>query len=152
MTSIFPAPLSVTFEVIGIPAPQGSIKAFAVNGRAMMKPSGGDKFAQWRNAVSQAAKVVAAGGPALDGPLGLHVQFRFPMPKSRPKRLHEIGTAWKTTAPDTDKLVRAVGDALTAAQLVRDDSLFVAVTATKIETTGWTGAVITVSERGEPRE
>lgn len=136
---------TVTFEVVGIPKPQGSMKAFAVGGRAMMKPSGGNEFAAWRNAVSQAARDVNAPAP-MSGPLRLNIVFRFPMPKSRPKALQVAGQGWKTTAPDTDKLIRCVGDALTAAGLIGDDALFAIVHAKKLETTGWTGAVVTVSE------
>ena len=41
--------------------------------------------------------------------------------RGRPRRLdRERGEAWKTTAPDTDKLVRTIGDALTAANLIAD--------------------------------
>lgn len=135
----------VAFDVYGVPMPQGSMKAFNAGGRARMKPSGGAGFAAWRNAVSEAAKRVAdtLDGP-LDGPLTLTAEFRFPMPASRPKRVREAGTAPKTTAPDLDKLVRCVGDALTAARLVTDDARFAYIGATKCETTGWTGASIRV--------
>lgn len=135
----------VTFEVVGIPKPQGSMKAFAVGGRAMMKPSGGTDFASWRNAVSEAAKRAAEGLDApLDGPLSLTVTFRFPMPTSRPKAARAAGEAFKTTAPDLDKLVRTIGDAITAANLIADDARFAIINATKVETTNWTGATIRV--------
>lgn len=132
----------VLFDVIGTPKPQGSMKAFMAGGHARQKPSGGLEFAAWRNAVSEAARHQAEIVGKLDGPLRLNVLFRFDMPKSRPKAARELGRAPKTTAPDLDKLVRAIGDALTAAGLIRDDALFVAITAEKIETTGWTGATI----------
>jgi Holliday junction resolvase RusA-like endonuclease len=134
----------IEFEVIGVPKPQGSMKAFAVGGRARMKPSGGGDFAAWRNAVSDAARNAIGDAPALDGPLLLAVTFRFPMPASRPKRDRERGETWKTTAPDTDKLVRTIGDALTAANLIADDARFAVINATKVETTGWSGAIIRV--------
>lgn len=137
----------IEFEVIGLPKPQGSMKAISIGGQARVKPSGGNEFAAWRNAVSQAARDVAEHDDVsapLDGPLALDVTFRFPMPKSRPKRDHAAGLAWKTTAPDLDKLVRTVGDALTASGLIADDARFAVIKATKAETTGWTGAVIRV--------
>jgi Holliday junction resolvase RusA-like endonuclease len=147
--------MSVTqFEVIGTPKPQGSMKAFSAGGHARMKPSGGADFAAWRNAVSQAAKDVAGHDDVIapmSGSLRLDVSFRFPMPKSRPKATREHGWCWKTTAPDTDKLVRSIGDSLTAAGLIHDDALFAVIFAEKIETTGWTGAIITVRELAEPR-
>lgn len=140
----------IEFEVIGVPKPQGSMKAFSAGGQARIKPSGGAAFASWRNAVAQAAKDVADGAPALDGALELKVAFRFPMPTSRPKAVRAFGECWKTTAPDADKLLRCVGDALTASGLITDDARFVDISATKIETTGWTGAVITITHKDRP--
>lgn len=137
----------IEFEVIGVPKPQGSMKAFNVGGHARVKPSGGSDFAAWRNAVSQAARDVSEHDDVtapLDGPLALVVTFRFPMPKSRSKAAQKAGETWKTSAPDTDKLVRTIGDALTAAKLITDDARFAVINATKVETTGWTGAVIRV--------
>jgi crossover junction endodeoxyribonuclease RusA len=137
------AEILVKFDVIGIPMPQGSMKAFSVGGKARVKPSGGAGFAQWRNAVSETARQHAPDTPH-DGPLSLNIVFRFPMRASRPKKTRDAGWAWKTTAPDLDKLVRAVGDALTAAAFIADDARFVSITASKIETTGWTGACIMI--------
>ena len=134
----------VAFDVLGVPKPQGSMKAFMAGGNARLKPSGGSDFAAWRNAVSDAARRAGEHHEPLDGPLALVVTFRFPMPKSRSKRDRDRGEAWKTTAPDTDKLVRTIGDALTAANLITDDARFAIVNATQVETTGWTGASIAV--------
>jgi Holliday junction resolvase RusA-like endonuclease len=149
----------VEFEVVGVPKPQGSIKAFKVGNAIRTQPAGGASFAQWRNAVAQAAKDLMLGEVEqwartiggddcrvpFDGPLGLSVEFRFPMPASRSKADRTAGACWKTTAPDTDKLIRTIGDALTAAGLIADDARIVALEARKIETTGWTGAVITLT-------
>lgn len=138
-------PDAVTFDVVGIPMPQGSMKAFSAAGKARMKPSGGAGFAAWRNAVSDAAKRIADQRDApMDGPLLLTAEFRFPLPASRPKRLRDAGIAAKTTAPDIDKLLRCLGDALTASGLIADDARISEVRAIKIETTGWTGATIGV--------
>lgn len=144
----------IEFEVIGIPAPQGSKKAFSVNGRAMMKESSGG-HAAWRNAVAEKAREVA--GVALcniaepfDGPLGLSIEFRFPMPKSRAKWQRDRGRIFKTTAPDTSKLVRCVEDGLQAAGLIADDARFCTIEASKVEVVGWTGAVITITREDQP--
>ena len=137
---------ALSFEVVGIPKPQGSMKAFAVGGVARMKPSGGNDFAAWRNAVSDAARTAIGDRDPLDGPLHLSVAFRFPMPKSRGKSAHALGYIPKTTAPDLDKLVRSIGDALTAANVITDDARFASLTALKHEVTGWTGCVIGISE------
>lgn len=131
----------VTFDVIGSPAAQGS-KRHVGNG-VMVEQS--KKLAPWRATVAARAADIARGVEQFDGPLALEVEFRFPMPASRPKSAREAGIAPKVTAPDLDKLIRAVGDALTESGLIRDDARIATVTARKHEVTGWTGAVITIS-------
>jgi Holliday junction resolvase RusA-like endonuclease len=135
----------VSFTVHGTPMPQGSMKAFNAGGRAMVKPSGGLKFAQWRNAVAEAASRAAAEHGRIDGPVQLVVAFRFPMPKSRPAAVRKAGIARKTTAPDLDKLLRAVGDTLVAGGLLADDAQIAGVFASKWETTDAPGAAISVA-------
>ena len=134
------------FEVIGVPKPQGSKKPFKDRaGNARMAESGGLAFAAWRNAVSEAARRAHGDAEPLDGPLVLAVEFRFPMPKSAPKRDHEQGRRWKTTAPDTDKLVRSIGDALEAAGVITSDARIAKLRdIDRVEVTGWTGAVIDI--------
>jgi Holliday junction resolvase RusA-like endonuclease len=86
--------------------------------------------------------------PQIDGPLMLGVVFLFPRPKAHfrkcPSVHMTVGYAKQCTncrgswralkpnapvymagKPDKDKLVRAVGDALVTAGVVKDDSLFV---------------------------
>ena len=135
----------ITFDVVGVPAPQGSHRAFVVNGRARMTEAAGTKGTQWRDAVAQAARNVAPDTP-LDGPLRLTVEFRFPMPTSRRAAARAAGIAPKIGAPDLDKLVRAVGDALTEAGLITDDARICTVVAHKYEVVGWTGARIRIEE------
>lgn len=151
------------FEVLGIPMPQGSKKAFVANGRAMMKESSGG-HAAWRNAVAQTAKDIVDTaitewakvqpglnlGYPLDGPLGLSIEFRFPMPKSRSKAQRATGRMFKTTAPDTSKLIRCVEDGLQAGGLIVDDARFCAIEACKVEVVGWTGAAITITREDHP--
>ena len=131
----------IRFDVVGVPGQQGS-KRHIGGGRLI--ESAGTRHRDWRHAVATEARSVAAGIPdaPLDGPLCLSVQFRFPMPTSRPKRLRDIGVAWKTSAPDLDKLVRSVGDSLTDSGLIRDDARIGMVIATTVEVTDWSGAVI----------
>jgi crossover junction endodeoxyribonuclease RusA len=131
----------IRFDVVGVPVQQGSKRHI---GGGRMIESAGTRHRDWRHAVATEARSVAAGIPdaPLDGPLCLSVQFRFPMPTSRPKRLRDIGVAWKTSAPDLDKLVRSVGDSLTDSGLIRDDARIGMVIATKVEVTDWSGAVI----------
>jgi len=129
--------LLAEFEVIGLPAAQGS-KRHVGNG-VMVEMAKGHK--PWRAAVAAAARDVAPAEP-ITGPLILEVDFRFAMPKSRPAAVRHRGWGPKTTAPDLDKLVRSVGDALTAGGLIRDDALICMVAASKTEVDGWTGATI----------
>lgn len=139
------------FTVPGVPMPQGSHKAFAIGkNRACVVEDGGKQHASWRSEVTLAAlaAMVDAGlDEPLDGPLRLTVQFRFAMPKSRPKYVKERGVVPKRTSPDLDKLCRAVGDSLTAGAVIVDDRLIVEWSASKVEVHRlWTGADITIEQ------
>lgn len=139
----------ITFEVLGVPAPQGS-KTRMPNGALVEGSSktGRTKTKAWRSAVADAARDIAGHDdvPApLDGPLGIDILFRLPMPASRPKRMRAAGVGWHTTKPDVSKLLRATEDALTDAGLIRDDARICTVVIDKVEVIGWTGAVITIT-------
>lgn len=140
----------ISFEVVGLPAPQGSKSAILVAGKAQMIEGKGTpgrrRHKNWRTAVAEAARDVATGldGP-LDGPLHLTISFRFPMPANRPKRFRLLGHCWKASAPDLDKCIRSTGDALKEGGLVVDDARFARLYAEKLEVTNWTGAVITIT-------
>lgn len=137
----------IQFRVLGTPKSQGSMKAFNAGGHARVAPSGGVEFAAWRNAVAEAAQRQVAEHGCLDGPLSLRVSFQFRMPASRSKKIREGGTCWKTTAPDTSKLVRALEDGLQAAGLIADDARFAIIHASKCEVfEQWAGADITIGE------
>ena len=132
---------AISFDVIGSPSPQGSKRSIGNN--VFIETSKGLK--PWRNAVAAQARVEMGRMLPLSGPLHLTVQFRFPMPQSRPAAIRRAGLGPKTTTPDLDKLVRAVGDALKEGGMVRDDALFCELTASKVEVDGWSGASVTVS-------
>jgi len=133
---------AVSFEVVGLPVQQGS-KRHVGNG-VMVEAAKGHKA--WRTDVADAARDCAPAQP-LDGPLALTVHFRFPMPASRKADVRRAGRGPKTTAPDLDKLIRAVGDALEAGGLVANDARFCEITATKAEVRGWTGVEVTVTDQ-----
>lgn len=150
---------TVTFEIIGLPAPQGS-KTKLPNG-AMVE--GGSKEARarhrdWRTTVAQTCHDVAETIPdaPFDEPVRLVVQFRFPMPASRSMAARVSGLIDKQSAPDLDKLLRALGDGLEAGGLLRNDARISQVAATKVEVVGWTGAVVKLTRinqpEGEPNE
>jgi Holliday junction resolvase RusA-like endonuclease len=138
---------AVEFEVVGTPTPQGS-KTRMPNGAMIEGRSAGQRsmHRSWRSAVAEAARDVADGAEPLTGPLSLAVEFRFAMPKSRKAAVRAAGRAPKVSAPDLDKLVRSVGDALAEGGLIGDDALFCELHATKTEVIGWTGAIISVRE------
>lgn len=106
----------------------------------------------WRQAVAAEAMIAMGGefirGPWL-GPLELQAVFMFARPKSHYRSGAHAGELkpgapeHHATKPDTDKLLRSVGDALTGI-LVRDDSQFAIVHAWKAYTTGAPCAEITV--------
>jgi Holliday junction resolvase RusA-like endonuclease len=128
---------TVSFDVLGIPAPQGS-KTRMPNGAVIEGASktGRAKTKAWRTAVAEAAQAVAEEHGQFTGPTNLMVWLRFPRPKSRPKRHH----GYHTVRPDKDKTLRACLDGLTDGGLVRDDALICRITLTAIETEDWTGA------------
>ncbi len=137
------------FEVLGVPAPQGS-KTRMPNGAVVEGSSttGRAKTRAWRRAVAEVGWDIAEDEP-YDGPLQLSVTFRMPMPASRPKRVQRAGIWPHAVKPDLDKLLRATVDALTDSGLIRDDARLFAIEAEAFEVTGWTGAEI-VLRRWEP--
>lgn len=146
-----------TFEVLGTPSPQGSKSAVLgrdgkphlIEGR---RRSGRDAHTAWRNAVAYAARgqvdLFELAAP-LDVPLLLDVEFRFAMPKSRPKAIRSRGSALKTTKPDLDKLLRTVGDGLVDGGLIVDDARIARLVGTKSEVVGWLGATVHIREVSE---
>lgn len=113
--------------VLGVPVAQGSKNAFydkkAKRCRIVdVNPKG---LTAWRRAVNEAAKAwrERKGGDPFDGPVVLSMTFTLARPPSATRE-------WPHVAPDLDKLVRAVLDALTKV-LYSDDSRVVAVLACK---------------------
>lgn len=76
--------------------------------------------------------VEAAGRPAHDGPVSVHVRATFPVPESWPKwrrKLAQLGRWAHTTKPDLDNLVKTL-DALNG-HAWRDDAQIDHICATK---------------------
>jgi Holliday junction resolvase RusA-like endonuclease len=131
--------VELSFDVYGIPAPQGSKKSIG-NGRFI---EASKKLPAWRKRVKEAAELAVAdqGWLTLTEAAELSVVFFLPRPKSvtRSKRL------LPTVPPDSDKLLRAVGDSLTDARVWEDDSLVCKVSLYKIyDDHRHAGAMITV--------
>lgn len=120
--------MTISFDVIGTPAPQGS-KSFmgmSKKGHAILVESC-VKVKPWRLDVAALALKarLANGGHIFDGPVNLRVEFRMPRPKSLPKKvIHH------TKKPDCSKLLRSTEDALVTAQIISDDSIIVSFDGT----------------------
>jgi len=145
---------ALTIQVFGDPVPQGSKRAFPVyrgkgehrefTGKVAVTDNAGARLAEWRHAIVVAARAGIGETAPLEGPVWLSLEFWLRQPK-RPK------FALPATRPDYEKLARAVGDALKAAGVYRDDGQVVTATISKRYTTGSPGVVVTVRrEEGNP--
>jgi crossover junction endodeoxyribonuclease RusA len=121
---------NVAFDVLGIPAPQGSksFKGFAGNGRAILVESS-KKLKPWRERgtlFARQAMADAGHSAPFGGPVTVDLAFVMPRPKSAPKS--RVIAAVKR--PDIDKLARGCLDFLTGT-CVADDSQVVGLKASK---------------------
>ncbi len=112
--------MTIEFTVPGIPQPRGSKRAMPnrAGGRPLMVDTNA-KSKPWMATVAAAASEAMKGRPLLGGPMQLQVSFCFPRPKSH-FRTGKNANLLKATAPnehdkkpDCDKLLRAIGDAMT---------------------------------------
>ena len=114
----------ITFQVHGLPIPQGSTRAWVVNGKPIITSSA-KGLSVWRRLVADVAQNYAPREP-WEGPVGIELHFGLPKPKSAPKRKR----VWPDKRPDLDKLTRAVLDALTYV-VFADDSQVIEIRASK---------------------
>ena len=130
-------------RIFGNPAPQGSKTAIVRNGRAIMFESN-KRLPEWRDTVLMGATLARAeqGGLTILGPVTVHMTFHMPRPKSTSRR-------YPNSAPDLDKLVRAVGDALQESEILANDGQIVTLVAHKIyaETAAYSGVEIEITEK-----
>lgn len=133
----------IEFFVSGNPAPQGSKRAIPAKNKAgrytgkvsMLESS---KYLEaWREIVTWHA-MRKRKGRTLNSALALSVVFYLEKPANTKYPDYPLGP------PDTDKLLRAIGDALTQSKLIRDDALFVDTHASKRWATGKPGALIKI--------
>jgi len=134
--------VSLTFFVRGTPAPQGSKRH--VGGGRLVESS--KTLPAWRTTVTDAARAAWQGRATIDTPVAVALTIYLPRPKRSRFKVYPAGP------PDTDKLQRAVGDALTASGVIRDDARIVHWDAWKRWATEDTppGAHITITELGDP--
>jgi Holliday junction resolvase RusA-like endonuclease len=99
-----------------------------MNGRIVQVNS--KKHKAWRAAiVNEVIATLPADWEPIDGPCELIVMFYLPKPVS-------VKRSAPSVAPDLDKLVRAVGDALAIAGVYTDDSRIIRISARKLYAQG----------------
>lgn len=148
---------ALTINVIGTPAPQGSKRAFVVNGRAVMAESS-KKVKPWRQDVKSAVDDLASCGFVqgldqlpLTGPLEVVVDFYLSRPGYHYRTgkhagvLKDSAPAYVDKKPDVDKLLRSTLDGLKEAGVYRDDAQVAIATGVKRYANAATGARITVA-------
>lgn len=124
------APL-LSVWIPGTPAPQGSLKAVRRGAHARLICDN-RRTMPWRDSIRRVLRAHGHGLELLDCHVFVSMTFYFARPKSHyGKRGLKVGAPFAPTSkPDLDKLVRAVGDALTGVALW-DDSRIVDVRASK---------------------
>jgi crossover junction endodeoxyribonuclease RusA len=130
-------------RIYGTPAPQGSKTAIVRNGRAIMFEAN-KRLPEWRDTVLMGATIAKAehGGLTILGPVTVSMTFHMPRPKSVSRR-------YPNSAPDLDKLVRAVGDALQESEVLANDGQIVTLVAHKVyaENSTYAGVEIEITEK-----
>jgi Holliday junction resolvase RusA-like endonuclease len=124
----------ITFDVLGLPQPQGSMKSLGNRGgRTILTHSNGAALMPWRQVLASAALAARPDGWDLSRPVGLSLTFRFPRPAGHYRTngtLKPAAPSAKLTKPDLDKLIRACGDAW-AGIVYRGDQQIVSIAAAK---------------------
>lgn len=125
----------VVFRVPGKPVPQGSMRAFTRKGGGVgMTPTNEGLLKTWRQDVGFHARM--AGAYLMKGAVRVEIAFTLPRPRSHfgtgrnAGKVKPSAPRYPTTKPDTDKLIRAVLDALTYVCFT-DDAQVTMITATK---------------------
>lgn len=108
----------ISFSCDGAPVPQGSMKV--INGHVLH--SQGSALALWRSTVALSARF--AGVKPVEGAIKIEIVFRVKRPKT-------VKRDAPTVAPDLDKYIRGVLDALTGIAY-QDDSQVVDIWAEKV--------------------
>lgn len=118
--------------VTGTPIPQGSLSGYVIpkTKRVVIVNTNAKKLKPWRELITARAHTAAAhqGYTPHDGPLQADLTFYFDRPAyhfgtGRNARVLKPGApTYVATKPDIDKLIRAVLDGLTDAEIWADDS------------------------------
>jgi Holliday junction resolvase RusA-like endonuclease len=138
----------IKISVRGNPQTKGSARAFYRKGmRFPVVTNDNRKCKSWEADIKLMAQLKAPK-TLWTGAVILNVRFYLKKPKSAPKRRR----LWHTKKPDTDKMLRAIKDALTGV-IYKDDSQVVMATPSKDYAEN-TGVVITAinAEAMDPLE
>lgn len=128
------------FYVAGKPEPQGSKRAMRHNGNGpIIMLDDNPRTKVWRATVRDAAlrEMRESGWETTESAVQVIATFYMDRPKGHygtGRNAHHVKASsptWPTTKPDTDKLARALLDALTAAGVYRDDSQVTTLLVTK---------------------
>lgn len=151
--------MQLEFTVDGDPVPQGSVRSFARNGRTVTTNDPTGKIERWRGDIRSACRQRIPGNfTKLEGPLRVTIAFRVRRPQAhylpansrRPSRvLRPDAPIYHAQDPDTDKLARAVLDALTNVVWL-DDNQVAKLRASKVWAE-YPGATIGVGEIEDDR-
>ena len=142
---------SVSVDVRGLPRPQGSLRLHTLPG-GKVAARYADTVYEWRAVLQE--RLARECVEQFVGPVELRLGFDMPRLQShfRPvnsKRsapeLRESAPDYPCSAPDLDKLVRAVGDSITDAGLWRDDGQVASLVAAK-RYSDTPGVLITITE------
>lgn len=118
----------IAFAVRGIPVPQGSKRAYVVNGKPILTEEAGPRHKTWRSDIKARAEQEWFAAPT-EGACLVRLIFRFPRPLSHfgtgknRDVLKATAPVDHTQKPDIDKLTRAVLDALTGIIWKDDDQV-----------------------------
>jgi Holliday junction resolvase RusA-like endonuclease len=117
--------MPITFEVVGLPVAQGSMRAFSLKrGGYAMVATNAKRLKPWRLEMKEAAAACVNGGGPIAGAVAVDLLFRFPRPTGHygKRGLRPSAPQRMFTRPDVDKLVRAVFDALKDSGALPEDS------------------------------
>lgn len=121
----------ITLIVSGVPAPQGSKipGRSSTTGKMFVREQNSEAQKSWRQDVRQAAlsERQRLGLDVLDGPVWVELYFRLPRPASVPIKRRP----YPNVKPDLDKIIRNTLDALTQAQIFKDDAQIIKIEASK---------------------
>ena len=141
---------SLTVYVIGTPVAQGS-KVANRYGHGV-RDANAKTLKPWRSEVAGCVEQAMreTGWQTLDEPTEVRIRFYHQRPASHygtgrnAGKLKPSAPTWKATAPDADKLARAVLDSLTSSRAVRDDSRVARLVVDDLWSNAATGARITI--------